>query len=173
MALEFLIHHGMDTMQRTISTTEFLAIAKRRGVREVGLNVSYRIDGRDKVRTFDYALMLPVQWPGNPPTGPRPADLEEVIGIDTSCWFDDGYRLPVDDWEFLSNCRRFTNSAEVKGTAIERVRGFFDLVQRLDAGGFTKSITGSGVQPILQWAQITLQASQDPEFKRQANQALL
>ncbi len=157
-------------MSRTIATAEFLAIAKRHGVREVGLNISYRIDARDKVRTFDYALMLPVQWPGNPPTGPRPASLEQVIGIDASCWFDDGYRLPVDDWEFLSNCRRFTDSHEVKGTAIERVRGFFELLERLDTGGFTKSITGSGVQPILQWAQITMQASQNAEFKRQADQ---
>lgn len=159
-------------MPKTITTAEFLALAAQHRVREVGLNVSYRIDGRDRVRTFDYALMLPMQWPGNPPTGPRPSALQDTIGIDPSCWFDDGYRLPVDDWEFLSNCRRFTESAEVKGTAIERVRGFFDLLQRLDAGGFTKSITGSGVQPILQWAQITMQASQNPEFKRQADQAL-
>jgi len=159
-------------MPKTITTSEFLTIAKRHGVREVGLNISYRIDGRDKVCTFDYGLILPVQWPGNPPTGPRPVALEGVVGIDASCWFDDGYRLPVDDWEFLSNCRRFTKSAEVKGTAIERVRGFLELHQRLDAGGFTKSITGSGVQPILQWAQITMQASQEPEFKRQADQAL-
>ena len=159
-------------MPKTITTSEFLAIAKRHGVREVGLNVSYRIDGRDKVRTFDYALMLPVQWPGNPPAGPRPAALEEVIGIDPSCWFDDGYRLPVDDWEFLSNCRRFTDSAEVKGTAIERVRGYLELVQRLKADRFATTIWGAGVEPILQWAQITMQASQDPEFKRQADQAL-
>jgi len=159
-------------MPKTIATAEFLRIAKRHGVREVGLNISYRIDGRDRVRTFDYALMLPVQWPGNPPTGPRPAELADVMGIDPSCWFDDGYRLPVDDWEFISNCRQFTESAEVKGTAIERVRGFFDLLERLDTGGFTKSITGSGVQPILQWAQITMQASQDPTYKRQVDEAL-
>ena len=159
-------------MPKTIPTAEFLSLAKRSGVREVGLNVAYRLGARDRVQTFDYALMLPIQWPGNPPTGPRPAALEDVIGIDPACWFDDGYKLPVDDWEFLSNCLRFTKSDEPKGHAIDRVRGFFDLMKRLDAGGFTKSITGSGVQPVLQWAQITLKASEDMEFKKQVDQAL-
>lgn len=158
-------------MTKLISTAEFLDLAKRHGVREIGLSISFRIDERDRVRTFDYAVMLPVAWPGSPASH-RPAALEDVSGIDPSCWFDDGYRIPEDDWDFLSSCRRFTKSAEVKGTAIERVRGYVELRQRLEAGGFVPSIFGSGVQQILQWAQITMRASQDPDFKRQADQAL-
>jgi len=159
-------------MARTISTAEFMRIARGHRVRTLGLNVSFRIDASDRVRTFDYALMLPVQWPGATSQEPRPAALEDVIGIDPSCWFDDGYRLPVDDWDFLANCRRFSSSEERKGTAFERVHGFFDLLQRMEDAGFEKAITGSGVQAILQWAQITMQAAEDPAFRRQADSAL-
>ena len=152
---------------RVISTAEFINKAKRHGMGELMVSVSYRIDGMSKVRTFDYALMPPMQLGGG-----RSSPLEGVMGMDPSCWFDDGYRLPVDDWEFLDNCRRFSASDEPKGRALDRARGFFELMERLDQAGLARQLWGSGIQPILQWAEITVRASQDPAFKREADQAL-
>jgi len=152
---------------RLISTAEFIQKAKRHGVSEIMVSVSYRIDGMSKVRTFDYALMPTTQLGGG-----RPSPLEGVMGMDPSCWFDDGYKLPVDDWEFLDNCRRFSESEEPKGHAVGRARGFFELMERLDKAGLARQLWGSGIEPILQWAQITMRAGEDPAFKREVDQAL-
>ncbi len=159
-------------MARMIPTAEFLKLAHAHGVETVGVSVAFRIDHRDRVRTFDYALMLPVQWPGAPSQGPRPAALEDVVGIDAACWFEDGYRLPTDDWQVLENCRRFDRSAEPKGKAIHRVIGFFQLLQAIDGMGFGKDITGSNIESILQWAQVTLRAAQDPTFRAEVDAVL-
>lgn len=157
-------------MHKTISTDEYIRLAKANGVRRVAVSVSCRLGARDRVQTFDYALMTPVEF--GPSAGRTPAALKDVIGVEPACWFDDGYRLPVDGWEALEAYRRFSTSDEPKGTAMKQVEGFFALLKRVEAAGLEITFFGSGVQPILQWAQITLKASQDPAFKRQADGAL-
>jgi hypothetical protein len=158
-------------MPRTISTDEFIRLAKLNGVRRVATSVSCRLGARDRVQTFDYALMFPVEFPSSPATKSASA-LQDVIGVEPACWFDDGYRLPVDGWEALEAYRRFSSSAEPKGTAMKQVEGFFGLLKRVEAAGLDVTFVGSGVEPILQWAQITLRASQDPAFRKEADKAL-
>lgn len=161
----------------TISTHTFLSQATRAGLQQLALSIAYEVGNDGFVRKFDFVLMGPVEQD----SGARPGvvthvhrvpkfigSLVGVLGRDDpgNLWFSDGYRLPVSR-EYLATVRKAGHPIGQRVLAVERVNAFFDLLQRIADAGLQPQIVGSGLKPILQWAEYTHRASHDPGFREE------
>jgi len=148
----------------TVTTDEFIDRARREGLPFVGVSLAYETDEFGNVRKFDFVLMAPVDTAGaaqTPGTVQHVGDvrfsqgpLARVLGMDDdgTRWFPDGPRLQVAP-AYLSKVRRFTQQGGQQTTARARVGEFFNLLERIDAAGLKFQILGSGLQPLLAWAE--------------------
>jgi len=167
---------------RAMSTDIFLAEARRAGLHQVALSIAYWVDDDGFVRKFDFVLMGPVEQDDDARPGvvthvdhipASTGDLAGQLARDDpgNLWFSDGYRIPANR-EYVATVRRAGRPIGQRVRSTERVAAFFDLLQRIDDAGLQPQIVGSGLKPILQWAEYTHRASQDPGFRKELEQAL-
>jgi hypothetical protein len=165
-----------------ISTAEFLARARRLGLDQVAISLDYQVGDHGHVQRFNFVLMGPFAQQATAQPGqvdhlselpPQLGPLRGVLGRDDegNVWFLDGYRLPAGQ-DFLDGVRRDGLPIGRRVSAEDRVLEFFTLLERLDRAGLQPQIIGSGIGPVVQWAQYTMRAATEPEFREEVERAL-
>ena len=173
---------GPERGPEWVSTTEFISRATDLGLRQVAISIDYQVGDRGHVQRFNFVLMGPFEQPATAQAGQvnhtdsipaQMGPLRGVLGRDDSgnIWFLDGYRLPAGQ-DFIDSVRHDGFPIGRRVAAEDRVREFFTLLERLDAAGLQPQILGSGIGPAIQWAQYTMRAAVEPEFRTEVERAL-
>lgn len=165
-----------------VSTAEFISRASHLGLSQVAISIDYQVGDRGHVQRFNFVLMGPFEQPASVQAGQVnhtssiPSQLGPLRGVlgrddDGNIWFLDGYRLPAGQ-DFIGGVRHDGFPVGRRVSAEDRVREFFTLLERLDAAGIQPQILGSGIGPAIQWAQYTMRAAVEPEFRAEVERAL-